>query len=328
MANGDSSGSPLSRLSVGERPTEAFELLGNETRLAILVALWEQIEPFSGDAAVSFSDLRDSVGTTDSGQFNYHLERLTGHFVESTEAGYELSEAGRTIVRSVISGAGIEEPTLEPEAVDTTCTLCGGGVEVAYENGWVYVRCTECDGLWNEGDDGRTGHLAKFSLDPAGLTGRSAEKIYAAAWVRSFRKLYSMIEGVCSSCSGPVECRLDDCDDHDHEGVCSNCGRRTRVVARFHCTVCKEWAQTTLGGVVKYHPAVVAFCYERGLELQYGFNDLQHIEARLQGTASTVERVSEDPLRVRVTTEMDGDSIAVELDEDLTVAAVGNGDPP
>lgn len=78
----------------------------------------------------------------------------------------------------------------------------------------------------------------------------------------------------------------------------------------------------TPGVVAKYHPAVVAFCYERGLPLQYGFNDLEHIERRLSVGSSDVELLSADPPRVGVTTAIDGDEIRVELDGDLNAVAV------
>jgi DNA-binding transcriptional ArsR family regulator len=321
MVGSDPSGSPLQSVSAGARATEAFELLGNETRLAILVALWEQYEPFGRDGAVRFSELRARVGTADSGRFNYHLDRLDDHFVESTDDGYRLSEAGLTFVRSVIAGAGIEDPALEPSDVDAACTLCGAGVRVTYEDGLVRVLCTECEGLW-AGDDRRYGQLAEFPLHPAGLVDRSPEEVYAAAWVNGFQNLYSMLEEVCPTCTGRVERSLDVCDAHDADGRCGDCGRRTRTVARLRCTVCKDWAQATMGAVAKYHPAVVGFCYDHGLELQYGFNDLAAIRERLERAGSDVALLSVDPPRVAVTTELDGDGIRLELDEALSVVAV------
>jgi DNA-binding transcriptional ArsR family regulator len=97
--------------AAGPAATEAFKLLGDETRLAILLALWEAHEPFADGDAVGFSTLRDRVGTADSGRFNYHLDRLTDHFVRRTDDGYELREAGLTVGRSVIAVAGFETPT-------------------------------------------------------------------------------------------------------------------------------------------------------------------------------------------------------------------------
>ncbi|MFC4988709.1 helix-turn-helix domain-containing protein [Saliphagus infecundisoli] len=321
MVDAGSSDSPLEEVSAGAYATEAFELLGNETRLAILVALWEEYDPF-GEVTVRFSELRDRVGTADSGQFNYHLDRLEDHFVRATDGGYELSQAGLKLVRSVIAGTGLEEPTLESTAVDMACKLCGEPVAVAYEDGWVYVRCTECAGLWTDAGDRSRGHLAKFSLDPAGLANRSAGEIYAAAWVHSYQRIYGMLEEVCPTCSGPVERSLAICEDHESGGPCRNCDRHLRIVARLRCTVCKELAQAPLGTVAKYHPAVVAFCDEHGLELQYGFNDLDHIARRLEVGGSAVEQVSEEPPRVRVTTAIDGDEVALELDDGLNVVAV------
>lgn len=322
MAGSQSPASPLDELSAGEHASEAFKLLGNETRLAILVTLWERYRPFNEGTPVRFSELRERVGTIDSGQFNYHLDQLTGHFVDSSGDGYELSDAGLKFVRSVIAGAGIEEPTLDPTEVDIDCKLCGGAVEVTYENGWVYVLCTECDGLWADHDDRSRGTLAKFSLDPAGLTDRSPEEIYAAAWVTTFHKLYGMIDGVCPTCSGPIERSLEICDDHASEGLCSNCGRHVRIAAQLHCVVCKEWIRTTVGSIAKYHPAVVGFCYEHGLDLQYGFNDLEQIDRRLELARSDIEPSASDPPRVEVTTELDGDEIRVTLDENLSVVAI------
>ncbi|MCD2199180.1 winged helix-turn-helix domain-containing protein [Halobacterium sp. KA-4] len=322
MTTSRNSDSPLSALSAGEQATEAFELLSNETRLAILVALWEHDDPF-GDDALRFSELQSRVGTADSGQFNYHLDRLDGHFVESVDGGYRLTNAGRKFVRSVIAGTGIESPVLEPTEVDVPCTLCGAAVEVEYERGQVYVTCTECEGLWN-GDDDHSGHLAKFSLDPAGLEGRSPDEIYAAAWVNTFQTIYSMIEGVCPTCTGQVERILAVCSDHDANGQCDQCGHRSRAIARFRCTVCKRTTRATLGVVAKYHPRVVALCYDHGLDLQYDFNELAHIAERFDRTSTDVEYRSLNPPRVRVTTTINGDDAWVELAEDLSVVDVSD----
>ncbi|MFT4933083.1 MAG: DNA-binding transcriptional ArsR family regulator, partial [Natronomonas sp.] len=63
---------------------EVFAVLADDTRVAILQALWE-----TEDYEASFSELRDAVGMRDSGQFNYHLDKLVGPFVAKAEDGYE-----------------------------------------------------------------------------------------------------------------------------------------------------------------------------------------------------------------------------------------------
>lgn len=54
----------------------AFKHLSDESRLAILPALWEAYEPFADNNALSFSELREQVEYETSGNFSYHLEKL------------------------------------------------------------------------------------------------------------------------------------------------------------------------------------------------------------------------------------------------------------
>jgi len=310
--------SPLDAADVADdAATDAFKALGNETRLAVLAVLWEASGPFERDDALRFTDLRRRVGVRDSGRFSYHLDQLEGQYVESTDDGYVLTVAGRTVVQSVIAGAGTDEQTVDPTEIDMQCKICGGPVEVLYDDEWVMNRCRDCEGLFT--DDRESGHLSKFHLDPAGVPDRSADELYAAGWVSGFQHLNSMIEGVCPSCSASVERSLDLCRDHDDEGVCENCSRHPRLVAKLRCPVCKEAAQSTIGGVAKYHPAAVAFHYERDITLQYGFNDLERINERLERSGSEWELRSTDPLVVRVTVTVDDDEMWLDLDEDLTV---------
>lgn len=89
MGSSESSASPLDAAAGAAVPraTEAFKQLGNETRLAILLVLWDGYEPFASDSSLTFSELYDRVEVADSGNFPYHLDQLTGHFVEETDAG-------------------------------------------------------------------------------------------------------------------------------------------------------------------------------------------------------------------------------------------------
>jgi DNA-binding transcriptional ArsR family regulator len=73
---------------------ETFGLLSDETRVQILVAL-----AAASERALSFSDLRARVGVADSGQFNYHLDRLCGRLVARTGDGYALTETGAAVAR-------------------------------------------------------------------------------------------------------------------------------------------------------------------------------------------------------------------------------------
>lgn len=102
--------------TAGRAAIQAFSTLGNGTRSAILLALWEAYEPSGAENAVSFSELRARVGLAVSGQFNYHLDELAGHFVDARPDGYVLRRPGRLIVQAVIAGAGLHEHAQPPSS--------------------------------------------------------------------------------------------------------------------------------------------------------------------------------------------------------------------
>lgn len=301
----------------GPEATEAFKQLASETRLAILLALWELYTPFEDDQAVAFSVLRKRVGMRDKGQFHYHLEKLEGRFVRRTDGGYELSRAGRRVVQTVVAGTGIEDRSLDPVEIDRGCYLCGGQTTVVYRDQWIFWACTECDGLLHRADH-PAGVLAARAFEPAGFSNRDAEEALNAAWTGA--SLHGPLGGVCDRCSGPMDGWLEGCADHDTDGVCPDCGWRYAAVARFLCTVCKHHHQLAPWWLVVNHPAVVAFYYRRGLPLLYedGVEFQPRIESNLQ-TNHDQELVSTDPPRVRVTVRYDGDELRLTLDEDLNV---------
>jgi DNA-binding transcriptional ArsR family regulator len=147
MSNANGVESPLKSVagSAGVHVTDAFKLLSDEIRLAILLALWEAYEPNTENNAVSFSTLYDRVSMRDSGTFTYHLDKLVGHFVEETDDGYRLRNSGLTIVRAIIAGTGLEDSRLAPTEIPRSCYHCSAPVELSYENERLYQICTECE---------------------------------------------------------------------------------------------------------------------------------------------------------------------------------------
>lgn len=77
----------------GIAPDEAFSILGNDIRLDIIRVLWEAgaanqyDDVCSATATMSFTELRRRVDITDNGKFNYHISKLTPHFVRQTDEG-------------------------------------------------------------------------------------------------------------------------------------------------------------------------------------------------------------------------------------------------
>lgn len=307
--------------AAGPQATEAFALLANETRLAILLALWEFHEPGSEDSGVTFSDLYDRIDYDNPGNFSYHLKQLEGQFIQKRQADekYELRNTGLDIVQSVIAGAGVQDTSMDPIEIDRECYLCGASTVVSYEDGTVFLACTKCEGMMAR-DDFPEGWLHRARFHPAGVADRSADELIAAAEVAAHRHIRTMFEGLCSSCSGPVDASLIVCDDHDSDGVCSTCGRVFAYMTEFECRVCKDFHGTTPEVVSVFHPAVIAFYYDHGISPRWHadeYDGLTYVGGEEPEHETNI--VSEDPPQVEVTISLGEENLRVTFDETVTV---------
>lgn len=330
MGGGDTQGSPLEATAgtTGSQVVDAFSVLGNETRLSILLALWEAYEPFAEQNAMSFSALRDAVGIRQGAQFNYHLDKLVGRFVTKNSEGYTLRRSGHELVRTVIAGAGIHDASSEPEVIDVDCGFCGAPTAVSYRDEWLFLVCTECDGAFGGRADKPEGMLSGMEFDPAGLTDRSPAERWRAGWLAGRSQVSLAIEGVCDACSGPMNASLRACRDHDSEGVCERCGRRQDVMVEFRCPICKNHHEAAPRTAVLYHPAVVAFYHQRGVNFQWDDGKIESQQRRTQMLANHEQQMSSwDPMRVIVTVRYEGESLRLTLEENLDVVEVCGPNP-
>lgn len=302
--------------TVGHRAIEAFSVLGNETRLSILLALWEAYVPFGDANAVSFSKLRERLGRPDSGQFNYHLGKLEGYFVRKTDAGYHLTEAGHNIVQTVIAGTGIHTPSFDSEEVEKSCFRCGAPVEVTYEGEVTKVGCTECEGWWDWWDF--DGALVHFGFPPAGLEDRTPAEVLHATFAYQLHRAEMMMDGVCPTCGGRVRTALDICDDHEStDGTCDACGTPFLGVVHWRCLTCKNAISGPSWAPLLTHPAVIGFYYEHGIELAHStWAGLD------RGNAWQEELFSEDPPKLRFSVTLEGNQLSATVDETGAVVAV------
>lgn len=299
-------------------PDDAFALLGNETRMTILQTLGTAGEP------LQFSTLHDRVDVRDSGQFNYHLEKLVGHFVEKTERGYTLSRMGRRVVEAVLSGAVTETPDLERTVVDESCEYCGAPIEVTWESGSIRLFCTECSGRYGRaytgnrgGDPVEEGYLGRHPFPPAGVRNRSPEGVLHAAYVAGTLEVYSLSAGICPRCRAPVEHSLSVCPDHDSgDGLCEACESVYAVSLGFRCSNCIYKGGGGLGIGLIGNQELLDFVTDHGL------NPIDPDSTRtLDGIHQNYreEVLSTDPLRVRLTYTIDGESLSLTVDEDVHV---------
>jgi DNA-binding transcriptional ArsR family regulator len=323
MSDAEPTPSPLEAVeeSAGDGVVAAFGLLANETRLAILLALWDAYDPEAETSAVPFSDLRERVAMRDSGQFNYHLGKLESHFVRKTADGYTLRPLGLNLIQTLIAGVAREE-TLDSSAVDIPCHICGSDTAISYQDGWLYHRCTECEGGLQHSSQYPEGTLFAEPLPPAALWNRTPEELFAAGIFRLLQVMSLKLGHLCPNCSGVIESTMEVCDDHvtTPGEVCDNCHNTAAVRIKWYCEVCKYAGGSSPAGVVIVHPAVISFYQAHGVRLGYESRDFESAKRLLALLRNhEQELISVDPVRVLVTVRLDGDELQLTLDDQMNV---------
>jgi hypothetical protein len=295
MSDGEAEGTGVvDRLS----PERAFEIVGHETRLAILDALND------ADGALSFGDLRRRVGADDPGGFNYHLRQLTDRFVRGTDEGYRLRPPGRRVVGAVLSGALTQSMAAETVPVDGRCTVCQGDLAATFEGDGVRVVCTDCEWV-NSGP----------AVPPAVLADWPTAAAPAAAgrWLK--RKSLSAKLGLCPNCDGRLDRRLCLPDDDDAPDWFD--GHVSAAVHVADCDRCGHWWHAIAEIAILVEPAVVAFHHEHDVDvIQTPAWELDWLEHGLSSVTS------DDPLRVAVPVTLDDETRTFVVDRDVSVADV------
>ena len=306
-------------------PEEAFDILGNGTRIRILEALAE-------DAPQRFTDLRRNVGVDDSGRFNYHLNQLVGHFVDRRDGGYRLSQPGRRVIQAVLSGAVTDSPELERTPIDWSCHLCGTEpIEIEYTDEQVGVYCSHCDGVYG-GDDGDAPvrpadreRLYYMHLPPAGVTGRSPEEVFMAASRWTNAEATTAASGICPRCSARLVESAVVCRNHSAEsGRCDHCNNRFAVAARLRCTNCVFDIEVMYPNKLQSNVEFREFLIDEGInplhpQSEAALDVFHHYEEEIE---------SVDPLEVTFTFFGEEESISLTVDDALTVVDVERREVP
>lgn len=293
-------------------PAEAFALLANETRIEILQALWRH-----DGGPVSFTELHAAIAV-DKGNFNYHLSELEGHYVDSTDTGYELRETGKHVVRAVLAGTLTSDPTVEPTDLGVPCPLCGGDIEFSYDHDWITVRCTSCRGVL--GGDVPDGTFMHHPFPPAGLHDRDGIEVLEAARVHYEVDIVSMLQGVCPECGGVVDSSVHVCEQYetDADGTCSECGSIPDMWSDHTCVNCGYARWCTLWLPLLFHPAIISFIYNRQpFESLLELRRLFWLSPDLLGSIEQTV-VSEQPLNVKIRIPYGGDAVELTVDGNLT----------
>ena len=271
-------------------PEQAFALLDNEIRLAILRTLSDAGE------ALSFSELRERVGERDSGKFNYHLGKLTDHFVRRTDSGYEPTIAGQQVVGALLAGTYTADMSLDPIEIDSECPSCGESPLIAeYADEHVKIRCSDCESWRNQ-----------FTFPPGTVEQFDREELPSAfdRWLRTvFQRI---VAGFCANCSGRMASRLFLDDD-----------RSEPARVEFTCERCGDAATASPEIALFYHPAAVGFYHDHGIDVTG--TPSWEVAARQD---VSIDLVSEDPMTARITVTIDDEVLEATIDERAQVAAI------
>lgn len=306
-------------------PEDAFNALGNESRIGILRILGEADEP------LPFTELRKRLGIERGGEFNYHLEKLVGHFVEKTEDGYALQTPGERVLQAVQSGAVTEDPGIETTRLDQACYHCGAPV-VMMSGSNLSVFCINCTANYEipvrdasetsalDDDTEEIGLLGGFELPPAGIQGRSGiELLRAGTTWATMEQLLSRAD-ICPRCSAKIDASIQVCETHDpDDGACDECGNRHAVMYVHECANCNYARMTQFGRILLAETALLNF---------FTSHDINPIAPdspmAMRGPLNSYDEevVSADPFSARFTFTVDDDSITLTVNEDLAVVDV------
>lgn len=284
-------------MNTTEETEEAFTALADATRLDILRTLWER-----EDGAATFTELREALGMSDSGQFNYHLDQLTGRFVTKGEDGYQLTIAGQLVYGSIISGAYSKEQSLGPVSLSDPCPACGGSRTLSYADEVVRVECDSCD-------------ISPSAGVPPGVFAGYEEAEIPAVANRYFRTIVQQVDnGFCWYCEGkttPTVVTMGDLvgDELDYPGD----GDQLPVV-KYRCDRCQNSLTVNLGNSLLDHPAVVSFYYDHGINV----HETSLWEFATWNTDRT-RVLDEEPFRARVSYHAGDQRLDLAVDEHLDV---------
>lgn len=286
-------------------PEEAFKILGNETRLAILDTLWS-----TGHAApMKFGELRRAVGMRDGSQFNYHLGKLlNGGFVEKVDGRYGIRHAGVEVVWAVRGGYLTDHPEIAPFETTGACFECDGPLQGRYEDEMFFVECSICDQLHSLG-----------WFPPGALVGRTPEEALLAYERVAMAATALAAAGICPRCSGRMERTLArDWSEVPVDSPYLDPDRDGALAAWFVCDRCDLWAIHNAGEAVLDHPAVVELYREHGFDLR----TCPRWELPWLMDEEALELLGEDPFRLRLTVTCEGDRVLLTLDEAFDVVDV------
>lgn len=285
---------------------EAFKAVGHEVRVGVLYELAQRGEP------LAFSALMEALELEDSGRLNYHLGKLVGRFVSSTEEGYRLTIHGEKLISSILGGRYLEEAADYSVRVDGTCYRCEAADLMLEQRGeQAIVYCRECD----------TKQFRK-AVSPELWKAREPSTVPAALDRIVWADIEFAVHGLCGYCQSTMTPRVAENRwerDGDLYGFYD-----FDVVAVHECDQCTNWKYTPYGLLAWRHPDVRHFHRALGVEP----TDVKCWQIAQAKDARYTSVEATDPYAVMVRFPRDGAECRVHFDDTNEVARVVQEWPP
>jgi DNA-binding transcriptional ArsR family regulator len=285
-------------------PTDIFRLLADDTRVDILralaVAQYELEQVGSGAAELAFSEIYDRVDVKSTSKLSYHLGELAGTYLRKTDDGYSLSHAGERIVRFILAENHDQPESFGPEPVDGVCIFCGAdALEASLSHQFFRIDCTACQQ-----------QVTGQPITPAQVKTRGSDALIRSVKRRSAEDARLIRHRMCPECGAQLSAEvvevpgsaLPDADSFVVMSTCEECLREYNSPLTYSAV---------------YHPASIAFHWDRGVDVTA--RGLWEFHEHVYEGRWRSEQVASDPDEYEVVLRHGGDAVKLYLDSTATV---------
>jgi DNA-binding transcriptional ArsR family regulator len=282
-----------------------FSVLGDETRLEVLLELANRYEPDVTAMEVPFSELRRAVGVEDAGRFNYHLDKLQDTFVRKGEDGYRPTLAALEVASSIYAGRYAAEATDRTAETEYDCPECGEPLTILYEQEVLFLAC-------------QADHSPlSFPVPRGAAVDRSLAELLDVALRRAASNLELARNGLCPRCWGHASVTLsEEAEAYPGPG-------EERHRADVACERC--WLDYNVSAVasVADSPPAVAFWEDHGIDYHEVFLSDPDVLRRSDATLR-----SSDPPRFDVRFVLDDAELSLVVDEHAQILEYSRSSVP
>lgn len=281
-----------------EPASDAFALVGNEIRAEIIRVLGDARVAARVQPVLTFTELRERIDPdVRSSRFNYHLQKLVGVYVTSTEDGYRMRNEGRVLYQTLRAGTFNPQRTTSIGDAGFDCYFCDTRVGATIDEGAVQIQCPDCDYLYG------------LSGAPPGAVEDEAVDLDQVERFYHHRHL-AFARGLCITCGNEPGIEFLPGDAFPYADP-----ERSELYVYRGCENCGDQRHLSLGTALLPTPVLVEFCRDHGVDVL----DTPLWELEFAATDRGVTIHSRDPWEVSLAVEYDDETLELVVDDDLTI---------